>query len=232
MAPESSQAVVLPKFDMHVYTSILSSKEFKEAITKYCIPVDLHPHLPPPDLTMNKLPPKYIGLYIEQLEQGGLRVPFSTFFLAVIKHFGVHVSQGIGFRSRIRLVVVRRSALRRSLSLKGWKKKFFLIDLRAILDAMPWRHTDTDLRDDFPTHYNENDAARLAEFVVPLRPPPRHMLYGDPIPQDQRPKIRTTPPLAVGEPIPKNLEKPNSKIVAAREKKDHQTWRSCQVTSQ
>nr|GEV50239.1 hypothetical protein [Tanacetum cinerariifolium] len=38
-------------------------------------------------------PYKYIGLYIEQLEQGELRVPFSTFFLAVIKHFGVHVSQ-------------------------------------------------------------------------------------------------------------------------------------------
>ncbi|GKG39705.1 hypothetical protein Tco_0463850, partial [Tanacetum coccineum] len=60
-------------------------------------------------------------------------------------------------------------------SLKGWKKKFFLIDLRAVSDAMPWRHTDTDLRDDFPTHYNENDVARLAKFVVPLRLPPRHL---------------------------------------------------------
>ncbi|GKF67720.1 hypothetical protein Tco_0197399, partial [Tanacetum coccineum] len=98
-----------------------------------------------------------------------------------------------------------------------------------ILDAMPWRHTDTDLRDDFPTHYNENDAACLAEFVVPLRPPPRHLLYGDPIPADQRPKIRTTPPLAVGEPIPKNLEKPNSKIVAAREKKDQQNLAKAQA---
>ncbi|GJT09136.1 hypothetical protein Tco_0843598 [Tanacetum coccineum] len=165
MASESSQAVVLPKFNMHVYTSILSSQELKEAITEYCIPVDLHPHLPHPDR-------------------------------------------------------------------------------RAIPDTKPWRHIDIDLRDNFPTHYNENDVARLAEFVVPLRPPPRHLLYvcmltaacrhpelaynikdsygnaitmdtflkllvwtgtvskGDHIPEDQRPKLRTTPPLAVGEPIP------------------------------
>ncbi|GJR47970.1 hypothetical protein Tco_1316073 [Tanacetum coccineum] len=72
MAPESSQAVVLPKFDMHVYTSILTAKELKEAITEYCIPTDLHPRLPPPDLTMNRLPLKYIGIYIEQLEKGGV----------------------------------------------------------------------------------------------------------------------------------------------------------------
>ncbi|GKC23829.1 hypothetical protein Tco_1025979 [Tanacetum coccineum] len=58
-------------------------------------------------------------------------------------------------------------------SLKGWKKKFFLIDRRAI----PWRHTYTDLHDDFPTHYNEDDASCFAEFVIPLRPPPRHLLY-------------------------------------------------------
>ncbi|GKG38233.1 hypothetical protein Tco_0457456, partial [Tanacetum coccineum] len=50
-------------------------------------------------------------------------------------------------------------------SLKGWKK-FFLLDRRAIPDAMPWRHSDTDLHDDFPTHFNENDAARLSEFQV------------------------------------------------------------------
>ncbi|GJX12564.1 hypothetical protein Tco_0204322, partial [Tanacetum coccineum] len=71
MAPESSQAVVLPKFDMHIYTSVLTSGELKDAIAEYCILGDLHPRLPPPDLTMNKLPSKYIGLYIKQLEQGG-----------------------------------------------------------------------------------------------------------------------------------------------------------------
>ncbi|GJR98186.1 hypothetical protein Tco_0270360 [Tanacetum coccineum] len=136
---------------------------------------------------------------------------------------------------------------------------------------MPWRHSDTDLHDDFPTHYNASDAARLSEVLVPLRPPPRHLMYvcglttacrhlelrydikyqhnnaidmdtflklpswtgtvvsrGDPIPDDQRPKPKVTLPLEAGAKIPdltafqKNLEKPNSKIAAARERKDKQ----------
>ncbi|GJV06747.1 hypothetical protein Tco_1344403 [Tanacetum coccineum] len=70
-------------------------------------------------------------------------------------------------------------------SVKGWKKKFFLIERRAIPDAMPWRHIDTDVRDDFPDNvrddfpdnYNEGDADRLAEHVILLHPPPRHLLY-------------------------------------------------------
>ncbi|GJS75917.1 hypothetical protein Tco_0725798 [Tanacetum coccineum] len=62
-------------------------------------------------------------------------------------------------------------------SLKGWKKNFFLIDRRAIPDAMPWRHGDTDLHDYFPSNFNQDDVDRLSEFLVPLRPPPRHLLY-------------------------------------------------------
>nr|GEV88571.1 hypothetical protein [Tanacetum cinerariifolium] len=238
VAPESSRAVVIPKFNMHIYTSELTPSELKAAIDEYCIPLDLHPRLPPPGMTMNRLPSRYIGLYVEKPEQGGLRVPFSSFFLAVVRHFG---------------------------------KQLFLIDRRAIPDAMPWRHGDTDLHDDFPATYNENDAARLSEFLVPLRPPPRHLLYvcglttacrhpelhynikdrdnnvismdtflkiptwtgivvskGNPIMEEQRPKPRVTPPLAVGvavselTPFQKNLEKPNPKIAAAREKKDRQ----------
>ncbi|GKC35064.1 hypothetical protein Tco_1047448 [Tanacetum coccineum] len=57
------------------------------------------------------------------------------------------------------------------------RRSFFLIDRRVIPDAMPWRHTDTNVRDDFPTNYNEGDEERLAEFNIPLRPPPRHLLY-------------------------------------------------------
>ncbi|GKD99346.1 hypothetical protein Tco_1387330, partial [Tanacetum coccineum] len=221
MASESSQAVVLPKFDMHVYTLILSSQELKEAITEYCIPVDLHPHLPHPGLTMNKLPPKYTGLLNNSNKED--------------RRFAYTGGYQLG------------------------------------------RQYDIDLCDNFPTHYNENDVARLAEFVVPLRPPPRHLLYvcrltaacrhpelaynikdsdgnvitmdtflkllvwigtvskGDHIPEDQCPKLRTTPTLAVGEPIPekspfqKNLEKPNSNIVVAREKKDQQNLAKAQA---
>ncbi|GJU88671.1 hypothetical protein Tco_1301094 [Tanacetum coccineum] len=101
--------------------------------------------------------------------------------------------------------------------LKGWKKKFFLIDHCAILDAMPWRHGDTDLHDNFQATYNENDANRLSEFLVPLRLPPRYFMdtflklptwtgtvvsKGDPIPEEHRPKPRVTPPLVVGVAVP------------------------------
>ncbi|GJV41261.1 hypothetical protein Tco_1419701, partial [Tanacetum coccineum] len=193
--------------------STLTTKELQEAVIEYCIPADLHPRLPPPTLTMDKLPSK-----------GSSKKCFKEV----------------------------------TSSLKGWKKKFFLIDRRTIPDALPWRHTDTDVRDDFLTNYNEGDAERLDEHVIPLRPHlgicymyvdwPRlariwSLLFmddflqlpmwsetvvskGDPIPNDQRPANRTTPPLAVGQLIPENtaaqrsIEKPNTKIVEAREKKE------------
>ncbi|GKC70988.1 hypothetical protein Tco_1116871 [Tanacetum coccineum] len=119
MALENPQVVVISKFDMHIHTSTLTIKELKQSITDYCVPMDLHPRLPPPELTMDNLPPNFIGIYIEQLEQ----------------------------------------------------------ERRAIPDAMPWRHIDTDVRDDFPDNYNEGEADRLAEHVILLRPPPRHPLY-------------------------------------------------------
>ncbi|GJY66929.1 hypothetical protein Tco_0469167 [Tanacetum coccineum] len=173
MALESSKAVVLPTFDMHIYTSELTSSKLKAAVEEYCIPLDLYPHLPHPDMTMNRLPSR--------------------------------------------------------------------------------------------------DAARLSKVLVPLRPPPRHLLYvcglttacrhpevrydikdqhndvidmdtllklpswtgtvvsrGDPISDDQRPKPRVTHPLKAGAKIPdltafqKNLEKPNSKIAIAQERKEKQ----------
>ncbi|GKE41817.1 hypothetical protein Tco_1469101, partial [Tanacetum coccineum] len=165
MAPKSSRAVVVPKFDMHIYTSELTSTELKDAINEYCIPLDLHPRLPHSGMTMNRLLSRYIG----------------------------------------------------------WKKKFFLLDRRAIPDAMPWRHSDTDLHDDFPAHFNEDDVALISmDTFLKLPTWTRTVVSkGDPLLEDQRPKPRVTPPLLVGAPIPaltpfqKNLEKPNPKIVAA-----------------
>nr|GEW52095.1 hypothetical protein [Tanacetum cinerariifolium] len=90
MAPKSSQDVVFPKFNMHIHTSILTTGELKDVVSEYCIPVDLHPRLPPPGLTMNKLTSLYIRIYLEQLEQGGYEFLFPPSF---VKHFGVHVSQ-------------------------------------------------------------------------------------------------------------------------------------------
>ncbi|GJV21677.1 hypothetical protein Tco_1370697 [Tanacetum coccineum] len=46
---------VVSKFDMHVYTSILTSNEVKTLVAEYAIPLDLHPCVPPSGLTMNRL---------------------------------------------------------------------------------------------------------------------------------------------------------------------------------
>nr|GEV59823.1 transposase (putative), gypsy type [Tanacetum cinerariifolium] len=78
---------VVPKFDMHVYTSVLTSDEVKSLVAEYVIPIDLHPCVPPSGLTMNRLSADKIGIYDQYLELSGVRVPFSTFLLRVIKHF-------------------------------------------------------------------------------------------------------------------------------------------------
>ncbi|GJR65372.1 hypothetical protein Tco_0011437 [Tanacetum coccineum] len=84
---------VVQKFDMHVYTSVLTSDEVKSLVVEYAIPSDLHPCVPPFGLTMNMLPINKIGIYDQYLELSGVRVPFSTFLLGVIKHFRLQISQ-------------------------------------------------------------------------------------------------------------------------------------------
>ncbi|GJV17145.1 hypothetical protein Tco_1362468 [Tanacetum coccineum] len=149
MAPKSLQVVVIPKFDVHIHTSTLTTKELKQVIKEFCISADLRPRLPSPDLTMDKLPLIVIGIYVEQLDQGRMMIPFSTFLLAVIKQFQVHISQQVPMGvNRVTMFEVRYR--------------------RAIPNAMSWRHIDTDVRDDFPVNYNEGDVDRLAEHIILL----------------------------------------------------------------
>ncbi|GJX43819.1 hypothetical protein Tco_0260495 [Tanacetum coccineum] len=262
MVPELSRAVVLAKFDMHIYTSELTPEELEEAIKEYGIPLDLHPQLPPPDLTMDKLPFAFIGIYVEQIEQGGLRIPFSTFFLAVIRHFGVHVSQLIPMGAhRVIMFEIRCRSLAVNVSVPLFRVFYKLckqghwfsfknkVEGRA-RKCFKERHADSDLRDDFPTNYQERDAARLSAVIVPLRPPPLITMddflslpewtrvvvsWGQPITEEQRPKKHVTEPLKIGEPIPelsprqKNLEKSDPKVVAAREKSEQKSLAKAQA---
>ncbi|GJX27252.1 hypothetical protein Tco_0233548 [Tanacetum coccineum] len=46
---------IIPKFDMHVNPSVLSSDEVNSLVAEYVIPSDLHPCVPPSGLTMNRL---------------------------------------------------------------------------------------------------------------------------------------------------------------------------------
>ncbi|GJW28754.1 hypothetical protein Tco_0045629, partial [Tanacetum coccineum] len=83
----------LPKFDMPIYTSDMTAKDVKSLALRHGIPLDLHPVALTKEWTMDKLSDDMIGLYEQYFEFSGIRVPFSAFLLAVIKHFRVHISQ-------------------------------------------------------------------------------------------------------------------------------------------
>ncbi|GJR97636.1 hypothetical protein Tco_0269810 [Tanacetum coccineum] len=88
MAVESGAAdVVVPKFDMHRHESKITRKDVKLLARKYNIPLDFHPCAPTEGWTMDELSEDHIGLYEQFFEFYGLRVPFSTLLLGVIKHF-------------------------------------------------------------------------------------------------------------------------------------------------
>ncbi|GJV75192.1 hypothetical protein Tco_1506776 [Tanacetum coccineum] len=55
---------VVPKFDMHVNPSVLTSDEVNNLVVEYAIPLDLHPCVPPSGLTMNRLPADKIGALV------------------------------------------------------------------------------------------------------------------------------------------------------------------------
>nr|GEU75800.1 hypothetical protein [Tanacetum cinerariifolium] len=53
------------------------------------------------------------------------------------------------------------------LGMKGWKDRFFFIDRRAILDAMAWRHHDSDINDVLPNNdFSILDVRALADRVL------------------------------------------------------------------
>ncbi|GKA04739.1 hypothetical protein Tco_0683859 [Tanacetum coccineum] len=81
------------KRDMGSYISTMKPSDVKALTRKYKIPRDLHPVAVSSEWTMDRLTDEYIGLYEQYFEFVGLRVPFSTFLLAVIRHFHVHISQ-------------------------------------------------------------------------------------------------------------------------------------------
>ena len=83
----------MAKRDMHIHTSKLRKCDLDKLITRYKIPSDLNPRLPDADFRMSDLPDDAIGIYTRIFDSSGVRIPFSSFLLAVLKHFKVHISQ-------------------------------------------------------------------------------------------------------------------------------------------
>ncbi|GJY49564.1 hypothetical protein Tco_0439520 [Tanacetum coccineum] len=80
---------------MHMYVSHLKDAELKTLIATYDIPLDLRPRLPDSNFRMSILPAgdTAIGIYSRIFDSSGVRIPFSSFLLAVLKYFKVHISQ-------------------------------------------------------------------------------------------------------------------------------------------
>ncbi|GJV72729.1 hypothetical protein Tco_1492724 [Tanacetum coccineum] len=138
------------------------------------IPANLHPRVVPEGMTMNALSNDAIGLYAHHFQQGGLRVPFSSFFLKVVEHFCVHISQLVPLSiNRVTffelycraLDIVPTVPLFASFTNYANKDKFFLVDRRAAPIAMAWRHHDSSVADPFPksNEYDASDVATLRE---------------------------------------------------------------------
>ncbi|GJR87681.1 hypothetical protein Tco_0211692 [Tanacetum coccineum] len=135
---------------------------------------DLLPRLPLEDFVMSELSDDAIGIYHRMFAFFGVQLPFSSFLLALIKHYRVHFSQlgPLGLNK-----VITFEVLCRSLQIEP-TSGFFFIDRRAILDAMVWRHLDAAIDDPRPTagSFNMADVRRLSAHVIKLRDMPEGVL--------------------------------------------------------
>ncbi|GJU91634.1 hypothetical protein Tco_1304057 [Tanacetum coccineum] len=78
---------------MDLYHSRLTQDDLNELIFKYKIPRDPHPLLPAEEFVMFELLNDAIGVYHRIFDFFGVRIPFSSFLLALIKHYKVHFTQ-------------------------------------------------------------------------------------------------------------------------------------------
>ncbi|GJX14335.1 hypothetical protein Tco_0206093 [Tanacetum coccineum] len=87
--------LLMAKKDMHIYVSHLKDAEIKTLIATYDIPLDLRPRLPDSNFRISILPAGNtdMGIYSRIFDSSGVRISFSSFLLAVLKYFKVHISQ-------------------------------------------------------------------------------------------------------------------------------------------
>ncbi|GJV96485.1 hypothetical protein Tco_1548062 [Tanacetum coccineum] len=142
---------------------------------------DLRPRVPPEGKTMDQLLKDAISLYEQFFDFLGVKVPFSTLLLGIIKHFRVHISQLVpsGLNHSKMFKLYYRSLAGKGdggkifhqnfSGMKGWKYKFFFVDRRAIPNAMDWRHHDSDVYDPLSDDdYNILAVRGLVENIIDL----------------------------------------------------------------
>ncbi|GJU88597.1 hypothetical protein Tco_1301020 [Tanacetum coccineum] len=142
-----------------------SNDDLNDMIIKYKIPRDLHPRLPSEEFVMSELPDDAIGIYHRMFDFSGARIPFSSFLLALTKHYKVHFSQldPLGLNKVITFQVLCRS---------------LQIEPKAIPDSMVWRHLSAVIEDPRPAagSFSMADVHRLSVHVIKLRVMPEGVL--------------------------------------------------------
>ncbi|GKA52894.1 hypothetical protein Tco_0746209 [Tanacetum coccineum] len=78
---------------MDLYHSRLIQDDLNDLSIRYKIPRDLHPRLPFEEFVMSELSDDAIGIYHQMFDFSGIRIPFSLFLLALIKHYRTYFSQ-------------------------------------------------------------------------------------------------------------------------------------------
>ncbi|GJX26556.1 hypothetical protein Tco_0232852 [Tanacetum coccineum] len=117
-------------------------KTQKDSPSPIIIPRDLHPRLPSEEFVMSELLDDAIGIYHRMFDFSGVRIPFPSFLLALIKHYRVYFSQ---------------------LGPLGLNK--------AILDSMVWRHPSAAIDDLRPAAcpFSMADVRQVSAHVIKLR---------------------------------------------------------------
>ncbi|GJU32434.1 hypothetical protein Tco_1176023 [Tanacetum coccineum] len=73
--------------------SIMTREMVESFCNSYYIPDEVHPTAPGRDRTITQFPEGKVGVYTRLFDYCGYRIPLTKFFVAVLKHFRIHISQ-------------------------------------------------------------------------------------------------------------------------------------------
>ncbi|GJQ90189.1 hypothetical protein Tco_0001328 [Tanacetum coccineum] len=73
--------------------SIMTREMVESFCNSYYIPDEVHPTAPGRDVTITQFPEGKVGVYTRLFDYCGYRIPLTKFFVAVLKHFRIHISQ-------------------------------------------------------------------------------------------------------------------------------------------
>nr|GEW88868.1 probable serine/threonine-protein kinase SIS8 [Tanacetum cinerariifolium] len=159
--------------------------DYTDLNAKYKIPRDLYPLLLSKEFVMSELLDDAIGVYHRVFDFSGVRIPFSSFLLALIKHYKVHFSQ---LGPLVLNKVVTFEVLCRSLQIEPTVTLFNSLQARSLVffcqsscfvsksDIRGKAHSDVELTDEESSDSDNEDEvdelfridANVFDFETPM----------------------------------------------------------------